>query len=356
MMELKITRVSDDAKRTKPKPEEKGFGKFYSDHMFMMDFRSNQGWIDPRIEPYRSLELDPAAMVFHYSQSAFEGLKAYPAKDGRILLFRPELNMRRMSKTLSRICVPEFDEEFLLESIKKLVNLDKDWIPTGPGESLYIRPTVIATEPCLGVRPAQEYMFYVITSPVGAYYPQGFAPMKIKVEETYVRSAVGGLGSVKASANYAASLLAQEDAHSQGWAQVLWLDAAERRFVEEVGTSNIFFVKNNAVITPELTGSILPGITRQSVLELCQEWGIPTEERPIDFHEIIDGIEKGSITEAFATGTAAIIAPKSVLSFKGVSHTLPGPQPGPLATRLYEELLSIQYGEKPDTRGWIVEV
>ena len=355
-MELKITRVSDDAKRYKPKPEEKGFGLFYSDHMFLMDFRSSEGWGNPRIEPYRPIEIDPAAMVLHYSQGAFEGLKAYPTKDGRVLLFRPELNMRRMSKTFSRICIPEFDEEFILESIRKLVRIDKDWIPTGQGESLYIRPTVIATEPHLGVRPASEYLFYVITSPVGAYYPEGFSPVKIKVEETYVRSAVGGLGEAKASANYAASLLAAEEASKEGWTQVLWLDAAKRQHVEEVGTSNIFFVKEGVVITPKLTGSILPGITRQSVLELCREWDIPTEERLIEISEVTESIKDGSMTEVFGTGTAAIISPVSELSYKKKSYILPDPQPGPISVRLFEELLSVQYGEKPDTRGWIVEV
>jgi branched-chain amino acid aminotransferase len=355
-MDLSITRATDAQRRTKPHPDEMGFGIFYSDHMFLMEWDEGKGWHSPRIEPYHVLTLDPAAMVLHYAQAAFEGFKAYPTKDGRILLFRPELNLARMNESMKRICVPTIDEAFVLSAVKKLVSIDRDWIPTGRGQSLYIRPTVIATEPHIGVRPSKHYLFYVITSPVGAYYKEGFSPVKILVEENYVRSAVGGLGGAKAAANYAASLLAAEEAHRRGWTQVLWLDAAKRAFVEEVGTMNIFFMIDGAMVTPELTGSLLPGITRRSVLELADHWGMKTEQRPVAIDELTQAAEDGRLTEMFGSGTAAIISPVSEFCYKDVPYTLSGPQPGPVSVDLFETLLAIQYGEQKDPFGWITEV
>jgi branched-chain amino acid aminotransferase len=355
-MDLPITLATDAQRRTKPHPDEMGFGIFYSDHMFLMEWRQDRGWHGGRIEPYRPLTLDPAAMVLHYAQAAFEGFKAYPAKDGRILLFRPELNLARMNESMKRICVPPIDEEFVLTAIKKLIAVDRDWIPAGRGQSLYIRPTVIATEPHIGVRPSKQYLFYVITSPVGAYYKEGFSPVKILVEENYVRSAVGGLGGAKAAANYAASLLAAEEANRRGWTQVLWLDAAERKYVEEVGTMNIFFVINDALVTPRLTGSLLPGITRKSVLELAAHWGMKAEERPVTIDEVTQAAEDGSLTEMFGSGTAAIISPVNEFCYKDIPHNLAGPQPGPVAVNLFETLLAIQNGEQQDPFGWVTEV
>jgi branched-chain amino acid aminotransferase len=261
-----------------------------------------------------------------------------------------------MNDSMTRICVPNIDERFVLSAIKELIKLDRDWIPTGQGQSLYVRPTVIATEPHLGVRPSRHYLFYVITSPVGAYYKEGFSPVKILVEENYVRSAVGGLGAAKAAANYAASLLAAEEANRRGWTQVLWLDAAERRHVEEVGTMNIFFCVNDTLVTPKLTGSLLPGITRKSVLELAGHWGMKSEERSISIDELTNSSEAGTLTEMFGSGTAAIISPVSEFCYKDVPYRLPDPQPGPVAKRLFETILSIQYGQQKDPFGWITEV
>jgi branched-chain amino acid aminotransferase len=355
-MDLSITLAPDNRKREKPHPDEMGFGIFYSSHMFLMDWHEDRGWHGARIEPYRPLTLDPAAMVLHYAQAAFEGFKAYPAKDGRILLFRPELNLARMNDSMRRICVPPIDEAFVLSAVKKLISIDRDWIPTGRGQSLYIRPTVIATEPHIGVRPAKHYLFYVIMSPVGAYYKEGFSPIKILVEENYVRSAVGGLGGAKAAANYAASLLAAEEAHRRGWTQVLWLDAAHRKYVEEVGTMNIFFVIDDTLVTPALTGSLLAGITRRSVLELAERWGMKTEQRPVPIDEVTEAAEGGRLTEMFGSGTAAIISPVNEFCYKDVPYVLPAPQPGPVSVDLFETLLAIQYGEQEDPFGWIVEV
>jgi branched-chain amino acid aminotransferase len=355
-MDLSITLATDAQRRSKPHPDEMGFGVFYSDHMFLMDWHEDRGWHGARIEPYRPLTLDPAAMVLHYAQAAFEGFKAYPTGDGRVLLFRPGLNLARMNDSMRRICVPPMDESFVLSAIKKLISIDRDWIPTGRGQSLYIRPTVIATEPHIGVRPAKHYLFYVILSPVGAYYKEGFAPVKILVEENYVRSAVGGLGAAKAAANYAASLLAAEEAHRRGWTQVLWLDAAHRKFVEEVGTMNIFFMIDDTLVTPALTGSLLPGITRKSVLELAADWGMKSEERTVSIDQLTKAAEDGSLTEMFGSGTAAIISPVNEFCYKDVPYLLPAPQPGPVAVNLFETLLAIQYGQQKDPFGWIVEV
>ncbi len=355
-MDLSITLATDAQRRTKPHPDEMGFGIFYSDHIFLMDWHEDKGWHGARIEPYRPLTLDPAAMVLHYAQAAFEGFKAYPTKDGRVLLFRPELNLARMNDSMRRICVPPVDEAFVLSAIKKLISIDRDWIPTGRGQSLYIRPTVIATEPHIGVRPSKEYLFYVIMSPVGAYYKEGFSPVKILVEENYVRSAVGGLGGAKAAANYAASLLAAEEAHRRGWTQVLWLDASHRALVEEVGTMNIFFMIDDTLVTPKLTGSLLAGITRKSVLELADHWGMKTEQRSVRIEEVTQAAEEGRLTEMFGSGTAAIISPVNEFCYKDVPYLLPAPQPGPVAVNLFETLLAIQYGDQKDPFGWVTEV
>lgn len=269
MQEITIERTQ----HPKQKPTDQtrlGFGNYYTDHMFLMNYDEGKGWHDPRIVPYGPIELDPAAMCLHYGQEVFEGLKAYRTEDGRILLFRPDRNMARLNSSNERLCIPAIDEAFAVEAIKKLVSVDQDWIPTAEGTSLYIRPFIFATEAQVGVHPAQELLFAIILSPVGAYYPEGLNPVKIYVEDKYVRAVRGGMGYTKTGGNYAASLKAQDEAEKVGYTQVLWLDGVERKYIEEVGTMNVFFVIDDEIVTPELQGSILPGVTRMSCIELLK--------------------------------------------------------------------------------------
>ncbi len=353
-MKIKIQPVAPEKRRSKPKDESKLiFGRVFSDHMFMMDFRTGQGWQDARIVPYQSLQLDPAAMVLHYGQGIFEGLKAYRWKNGKINLFRPQKNCERFNRSAVRMCMPEIEVDHQLESMKTLIGLDKDWVPHSVGSSLYVRPTMIASEPHLGVRPASEYLFFLITGPVAAYYAEGFNPVKIYVSDEYVRSVRGGVGESKTMANYASSLYAAEVAKKKGFTQVLWLDGIERRFIEEVGTMNIFFLKKDELVTPPLTGSILPGVTRDSVIQLASHWGIKVSERPISIDEVIDAVCSGDMKEIFGTGTAAVISPVGEISYKEQSHTVRNGGVGELAHRLYEEIVGIQYGEKEDPFGWV---
>ena len=285
------------------------FGTIFTDHMFMMDYEVEKGWYDPRIVPYQHLNLEPSAMVFHYGQEMFEGLKAYKTEDGRELLFRPDKNIERANKTNRRICIPEIPVEDFLQAIKAVVKMDEAWIPTKEGTSLYIRPFIIATDPFLGVRPSNTYLFMIILSPVGAYYPEGLNPVKIWIEDEYVRAVKGGIGEAKTGGNYVASLKAQVKAHEEGYSQVLWLDGVHRKYIEEVGAMNIFFKIGGKIITPKLNGSILPGVTRDSVIHLCQEWGLEVEERKITIDDIYDAHQNGTLEEVFGTGTAAVISP-----------------------------------------------
>jgi branched-chain amino acid aminotransferase len=300
--------------------------------------------------------MDPSVMVFHYGQATFEGLKAYKAKDGRILLFRPYANIDRINASNERLCIPEIDREFGVQAIKTLVNLEKDWIPEAEGTSLYIRPFVIATDPYLGVRPSHTYMFIIILSPVGAYYPEGINPVKIYVEKSYVRAARGGLGFTKTPANYAASLKAQEEAKHKGYTQVLWLDGVEKQYIEEVGTMNVMFKIDGQVITPALEGSILPGITRDSTITLLKSWDIPVVERAISIKEIYDAHAQGKLEEAFGTGTAAVISPIGELNYDDNRISINDEKTGELAARIYAGITGIQSGEVEDKFGWIVEV
>jgi branched-chain amino acid aminotransferase len=295
-------------------------------------------------------------MTFHYGQSIFEGLKAYRTKDDEIVLFRPDENMKRLNQSCDKLCIPRIDEDFAIEAMKKLVAIDKDWVPAAPGTSLYIRPFIIATDPFLGVRPSNTYQFIIITGPVGAYYKEGLNPVKIYVESTYVRAVVGGIGAAKASANYAASLKAQMVAKEKGYTQVLWLDGIERKYVEEVGTMNVFFVLGDEVVTPALNGSILAGITRKSCIELLKSWGLKVSERKVSIEEIYDANEKGQLTEAFGTGTAAVISPIGELYWNEKRITLSGGKIGNLSQKLYDELTGIQYANKPDPFNWMVRV
>ena len=356
--DLEVTLQKASADQLKPKPDQSklGFGQFFTDHMFTMRWNRQNGWHDATIEPYHSFELDPAAMVFHYGQAIFEGMKAYRGKDDQIFLFRPQDNFTRMNQSAVRICMPRFPQERVLQALRAMVYLDQEWVPRAPGATLYIRPTMIATEPALGLRPAEEYLFFIIGCPVGAYYAEGFSPTRIYVEDKYVRAVPGGVGDAKTAGNYAASVKAQVEAHEKGFTQVLWLDAVERRYVEEVGTSNIFFLIDGELITPPLEGSILPGITRDSVLQLARDWGYKVSERRITIDEVISAGKKGSLQESFGTGTAAVISPVGELCYRDEHLQINGGATGELATRLFEELQAIQYGHREDPHKWRVRV
>lgn len=356
-MEIRIQPVDPARRHPKPTDESKlVFGRVFSDHMFMMDWRAGQGWLDPRIVPYEDLRLDPAAMVLHYGQGIFEGLKAYRWQDGTIHLFRPEKNWVRFNRSAVRMCMPEVEVGFQFELVEKLLRLDQDWVPHSVGSSLYIRPTMIASEAHLGVRPASEYLYYVITGPVAAYYAEGFNPVKIYVSDEFVRAVRGGVGEAKTMANYASSLFAAEYAKKHGFTQVLWLDAVERRFIEEVGTMNIFFRINDELITPALSGSILPGVTRDSVIQLARHWGIAVSERAIAVDEVIAAIKSGAMKEIFGTGTAAVVSPVGEIFFKNEAFQVQDGGVGEWSQRLYDEIVGIQYGEKDDKFGWVYHV
>ncbi|MFP3984306.1 MAG: branched-chain amino acid aminotransferase [Desulfurivibrionaceae bacterium] len=355
-MEISIDRVPTEQLKAKPQNNNLGFGNIFTDHMFVMEYNEAEGWHQARICPYRTFSLDPAAMVLHYGQAIFEGLKAYRGKDDKIFFFRPEDNLRRLNNSALRMCMPEVDRTEIRKALKKLVDIEQDWVPASQGSSLYIRPTMVATEPGLGVRPAREYMFFIILSPVGAYYPEGFNPVTISVTDKYVRAVRGGVGNVKTAGNYAASIMAAVEAQQQGYTQVLWLDAVERRYVEEVGTMNIFFVIGDELITPPLSGSILPGITRDCVLKLAGDWGWRAVERPITIDEVFEAAGTGSLKEVFGTGTAAVISPVGALHYKGDNCTVNGGEAGELARRLFEELQDMQYGYKEDPYGWVSQL
>lgn len=342
----------------KPKPDQNNltFGHIFTDHMFIMDYTEGIGWHDPRIEPYAPLSLDPSTMVLHYGQAIFEGLKAYKTKDGRILLFRPNKNMERVNVSNERLCIPPIDPEFAVEAIKAIVKVDQDWIPEAEGTSLYIRPFIISTDPYLGVRASLTYKFIIILSPVGAYYPEGINPVKIYVESNYVRAVKGGIGFAKTPGNYAASLKAQVEAHEKGFTQVLWLDGVEKKYIEEVGTMNVFFKINGEVITPSLEGSILAGITRDSTLALLKDWGVPATERRISIQELFEAHANGQLEEAFGTGTAAVISPMGELNWNGKQILINNGQIGELSAKIYNTITGIQSGTLEDKYGWTVEV
>lgn len=353
-MNLTITKTTNP--KQKPDESNLGFGNFYTDHMFLMEYETGKGWFDPKIVPYGDFSISPSAMVLHYGQSTFEGLKSYNSKDGKVLLFRPEKNMERLNISNERVCIPNFDEKFVLESIKKLVEIDRDWIPKGENTSLYIRPFIFATENHVGVHPANNYKFFVILSPVGSYYKEGINPVKILVEDTYVRAVKGGTGFAKTAANYAASLKSQEIAIEKGCSQVLWLDGVERKYIEEVGTMNVMFVINDEIITPELNGSILSGITRMSAIELLKSKGYKVVERKISIDEVVAASENGSLKEIFGTGTAAVISPVGELVFKDKSIVVNDGEIGEISKIVYDTITGIQCGDLKDEYNWITEV
>jgi branched-chain amino acid aminotransferase len=342
--------------RTKPEDSALEFGTVFTDHMYLQDYSADKGWHSPRIEPYQSLVLDPAAAVLHYAQAIFDGLKAFRQPDGGVRLFRPRKHAERLVNSAVRMCIPPLEPEQVVRSFSSLVDLDRDWVPRTPGTSLYIRPTIVATEPYLGVRPAQAYLYYVILSPVGSYYGQGMKPVSILVADQYVRAVEGGVGSAKTAGNYAASLYAAEEAKHKGYAQVLWLDGVHRKYLDEVGTMNIMLRIGDEVLTPPLSGSILPGVTRDSVLTILRDWGISVSERPISIDEVLVASADGSLREVWGTGTAAAISPVGELAYKDRKISINGGQIGELTQRLYDALLGIQYGEQPDTYGWMEDV
>lgn len=342
--------------KQKPVQGKLGFGKHFTDHMFIMDYTDGQGWHDPRIVPYAPLSLEPSSMVFHYGQAVFEGLKAYKTSDNEILLFRPDKNMERLNRSNERLSIPAIDEEFMIEAIKELVRIDQDWIPVEEGTSLYIRPFIIATEPFLGVHASHNYMFIIILSPVGAYYAEGIQPVRINVESNYVRAVRGGTGAAKTAGNYAASLRAQVKAQEDGFSQVLWLDGVEKKYIEEVGSMNVFFKVNGEVLTPELNGSILDGVTRNSIITLLKSWNIPVVERRISIDELYEASVNGMLEEAFGTGTAAVISPVGELNWEDKKITVNEGNIGEVSQKLYDTVTGIQRGMLPDTFGWTVKV
>ena len=339
-----------------PDPNTLLFGKKFTDHMFLMNYDAGKGWFDARIVPYGPIPLEPCAMVFHYAQEVFEGMKAYRDPEGGVRLFRPEENALRMQSSCERLCIPKIEVEDFVEAVKALVKVDERWVPSLAGTSLYIRPFVIATDASLGVHASHSYIFCVICCPVGAYYKEGINPVKIYVEDEDVRAVRGGTGFTKCGGNYAASIRAGERAEERGFAQVLWLDGVERKYIEEVGSMNVLFKVDGKILTPKLTGSVLPGITRKSCLDLLRDWGYVVEERLITAQELFDAAATGKLEEAWGSGTAAVISPIGTLAWGDKSVTINGGKIGTLSQRLYDTLTGIQWGTEPDPYGWSVKL
>jgi branched-chain amino acid aminotransferase len=352
---MTISVIRSHRRKTHPPVSELGFGRHFTDHMFLMEHLPELEWHNARVEPYGTFNLDPANLTLHYGQTIFEGLKAFRWADGSIHIFRPVDHMERFVRSARRLCLPVPDLELLLEGLRTLVSVDHSWVPAKRGTALYLRPTMIAAENALGVRPSHGTLLYVIASPVGSYYARGTAPTKILVEERYTRTSIGGLGEVKTAANYAASLLAAEEARQLGFDQVLWLDSQERKYVEEVGTMNIFFVIDDVLVTPALSGTILDGITRRTVLALAREWGIPVEERAVPVKEIVRAHRRGKLQEIFGSGTAAVISPVGELFYHGESIIVPE-RADSICDRLFRTITGIQYGELLDSHGWMMPV
>ena len=348
--------IPNENLKTKPDQTKLGFGNYFSDYMLKVDFSPAEGWHNARIEPYGPFVLDPATNVLHYGQGVFEGLKAYRTANGKIRMFRPADNLKRMNRSNDYLCIPQFDVEQFLGYMLELVKKEQDWVPSEPGTSLYIRPTIISTDVHLGVASSKTYCFFVILSPVGAYYSTGFKPIKILVDTEHVRAVPGGVGDAKTMGNYAASLKAAKCAADEGYNQVLWIDGVERKYIEEVGSMNIAFVINGKVVTPSLTGSFLQGITRDSVIKLSKDLGYTVEERRITLDEIVQRAQDGSMTECFGTGTAAVISAVNEIKVNDQIYKIGGADAGPVAQKLYDTLTGIQYGKIADKFGWIVSV
>ncbi|MGP4071561.1 branched-chain amino acid aminotransferase [Piscibacillus sp. B03] len=351
---LRVFKTTDY--REKPNSDELAFGRTFTDHMFVMDYSESEGWHDAKIVPYEPLKVDPAAMVFHYGQSVFEGLKAYLNPQGEPLLFRPQKNIARLNRSNERLCIPPIDEDFLLHALKQLIHIEKEWIPEADGTSLYIRPMIISTEPFLGVAPSKQYKLVIILSPVGAYYKEGINPIKIAVENEYVRAVRGGTGEAKTGGNYASSLKAQEVASKGGYSQVLWLDGVEKKYIEEVGSMNVFFKIGDEVVTPQLNGSILSGVTRSSVIQLLEHWGVNVRESKLTIEELYEEYTNGNVEEVFGSGTAAVISPIGQLDWNNHQMVFNNGKTGKLAKELYDTLTGIQYGRLADPFNWVEKV
>lgn len=355
MKEIKVFKTQDP--KEKPQEKDLAFGNVFTDHMFVMDYSVEKGWHDGRIIPYGPIEFEPSTMVFHYGQAIFEGMKAYKNKEGNAVIFRPYDGFLRLNRSAERLCIPTIDPDFACAALKKLIDLERDWIPKSKGTALYIRPFIISTDNFIGVRPSNTYKFFIILSPVGAYYTEGFKPVKIYVTDKYVRAVRGGTGAAKTPGNYAASLYAAKMAQDKGYTQVLWLDGCEHRYVEEVGTMNIFFKIDGRLITPTLdTGSILPGITRDSVIKMAKNLGYEVEERLISIDEVFKAHDDGKLEEVFGTGTAAVISPVGILAWKDREILVNDGKMGKTSKELYENITGIQYGIIDDSFGWIEEV
>lgn len=354
-MEISVTLTNTP--KQKPADESSlGFGKFFSDHMFIMEYEEGKGWMNPRIEPYHRLSLDPASSVLHYAQEIFEGLKAYRRADGSIVMFRPWDNCKRLNKSAERMCMPEIDVDFNVEAMCKLVEVEKDWVPHTEGTSLYLRPTMIANDEALGVHAAKRYIYYIICAPSGAYYPTGLAPIKIKVEDKYVRAVRGGMGFAKTGGNYACSIKAGADAGKEGFSQVLWLDGQELKYVQEVGAMNMMFLIDDKLVTAPLDGAILPGITRDSILTLARSEGITVEERRLSVDELMTAADNGHLREAFGTGTAAVVSPVGHLCYRDHMVQVNDGGIGKLTQHFYDTLTGIQWGKVEDRFNWIKPV
>ncbi len=355
MLNIKIEKTQEP--KAKPaKGEKLSFGHVFTDHMFVMNYTEGQGWHDARIVPFQNISLSPAAMVYHYGQEMFEGMKAYKGANGEVFLFRPDMNAKRTNDTNTRLCIPHIPEEDFVQAVSEVVKVDQDWIPTDEGTSLYIRPFIIATDEFLGVAPSKTYLFIIILSPSGAYYASGLAPVGIWIEDEYVRAVKGGMGFAKTGGNYAASLIAQVKAHDGGYSQVLWLDGVERKYIEEVGAMNIFFKIKGKVVTPALNGSILPGVTRNSVIAVCKHWGYEVEERKVSVDELVTAAQNGDLEEVWGTGTAAVVSPVGKLRYKDDVMSIGGGNIGELTQKLYDEITGIQWGKKDDPFGWRVQL
>ena len=354
MYEFPIQRAAQ--LKEKPDPKTLIFGRTFTDHMFLMNYDAGRGWHDGRIVPYAPLELAPSAMVFHYAQEVFEGLKAYRAPDGGVQLFRPADNGQRLADSCERLCIPPVPVDEFVAAVEALVRVEADWVPSEPGTSLYIRPFIIATDPSLGVHASHSYLFCIICCPVGAYYAEGINPVRIYVENEDVRAVRGGTGYTKCGGNYAASIRAGERAEENGYAQVLWLDGVHRKYIEEVGSMNVMFQIGDTVVTPQLTGSVLPGITRKSCIELMRDWGLKVEERLITAQELFDAGADGSLKEAWGTGTAAVVSPIGEMGWEDRHVVVNGGKIGPLAQKLYDTLTGIQWGTQPDPHHWVVKL
>ncbi len=355
MLNIKYELVKE--RKAKPDENSLGFGKYFTDHMFIMDYDKGEGWHDARIVPYQNLSLDPACMVFHYAQEMFEGLKAYRTPNGEIQLFRPDKNIERMNTTNERLCIPQLDKNDVLDALKALVATECDWVPSSEGTSLYIRPFIIATDVQLGVHPSKSYKFMIILSPVGSYYAEGIKPVKIFVEREYVRAVKGGTGFAKVGGNYACSLIGQQKAEELGYSQVLWLDGIEHKYIDEVGAMNVFFVIDGVVVTPALDeGNILPGVTRNSCIQLLRNMGYTVEERKLTLDEVIEAYHAGKLNEAFGTGTAAVVSPMGLLDTGELKMIINNNEIGEVAQKVYNTLTGIQWGTVEDTFGWTVKV